>query len=220
MKSVQKQIAHIVENKKRGHLIFPALFKGLGTDAAIKMALTRLVKAGKIVRVAHGIYTKPKQDPLLGKLLPSLDDVAEAVAKKERVKIKPSALHAVNKLGLSEQVPTRTIYITDGPKKEIKVGKSRIIFKPTTAKKLALKGEFSSLVIQALEVLDPHAIDQQRREKILYFLKLEEPKILKHDLKLAPAKVNNFIYKLLKDSANDKNDGNGRGPEAGKYTAS
>lgn len=220
MISVQKQIAQIVENKKRGHLIFPALFKGLGTDAAIKMALTRLVKAGKIVRVAHGIYTKPKQDPVLGKLLPSLDFVAEAVAKKEKVKIRPTALDAINKLGLSEQVPTRTIYITDGRRKEIKVGKSKIIFKPTTAKKLALKGEFSGLVIQALEVLEPHTIDQQRREKILYFLKLEEPKILKHDLKLAPAKVNNFIYKLLKDSANDKNDGNGRGPEAGKYTAS
>lgn len=200
---IHKKIEHQLELKKPGEILFPNEFKGMGTEAAIKMSLSRLAKTGRIRRIAHGIYMIPKQDPFFGTINPPLEDIAKAIAKKEKIRIKPAGAYALNKLGLSTQVPTRLVYLTDGPRKTIHIGKSVILFKQSTPKKLALEGELSSLIIQALEEIDPNTLDNQTLERLAFLLQTEKPKKLQHDLKLAPAKVNDFIFKLLKTRKND-----------------
>lgn len=200
---IHKKIEHQIEQKKPGEIIFPNEFKGLGTEAAIKMTLHRLVKNGILQRIAHGIFMVPKHDLVFGMLQPPLEDIAMAIAKKEKIKIKPAGAYALNKLGLSTQVPTRLVYITDGPRKKIHIGKNEIVFKQSTPKKLALQGELSSLIIQALEEINPDTLDNKTLKKLAFLLQTENPKKLQHDLQLAPAKVNDFIYKLLKDRKDD-----------------
>src|SRR5580700_833513 len=109
--STHREITAMLEQMEPGKIVFPTDFRGTGSEAAIKMALSRLVKEEKVDRIAHGIYTLSKTHPMMGKLQPSLDEVAKAIAEREHVRIRPAGAYALNQLGLSDQVPTRLVYI-------------------------------------------------------------------------------------------------------------
>lgn len=204
MAVIHKNIERALGRLKHGEILFASDFRKEGSEAAIKMALSRLSKEGIIKRLAHGIYIKPKIDSLFGEINPSPETIAEAIAKKEKLKIKPAGVYALHKLGLTTQVPTQFIYITNGTPRQIKVGKAVIKFKTTSPKKFEREGKISSLVIQALEELDTKKIDADTSIKLKDLLLKEDPKKLKHDLKITTAKVSDFIVKLLKENKNDR----------------
>lgn len=199
MEKTHTQIKHSISRRKEGEVVFPSEFRGMGTDAAIKQALSRLARQGFIKRLAHGIYYKPKIDTVLGEIRPSADDVIRMVAQKEKIRIKPAGTYALHELGLTTQVPTRRVYITDGHPREFALGKLKIKFKGTTPKRLMRQGKISSLVIQALEELGTENIDKDIKQKIRALLMQENQQKLKHDLRLAPVKVNNYIVQLMKE---------------------
>lgn len=198
MEGIGSKIENALKGRRKGELIFATDFRGKGSAAAIKMALSRMAVQGKIRRLAHGIYYVPKTDPLFGELYPAPEQVAEAIAKKEKVRIKPSGVYALHKLGLTTQVPTRLDYLTDGERRQIKMGKTQIFFKPTTPKKLSLKGPISSLVIQALEELGTQNLDAATQIRLKDLLQKEDPDQLRKDLILAPAAIHDYILHLLK----------------------
>jgi hypothetical protein len=190
--------------RKGGELIFPTDFRGKGTEDAIKKALSRLAQKGVLKRLSHGIYYIPKIDPVLGELRPGADDVVKMLAKKEKIRVRPAGAYALHRLGLTTQVPTKLVYVTDGHPRLFKLGKLQIKFKATTPKKLSTTGKISSLLIQALEEVGPENVNASMESKIQELLKNEDPKKLKHDLALAPAKINDYIVKLLKKQENDR----------------
>src|SRR5690606_66949 len=168
--STHQKILGFVEKTDDGKILFPTDFRGMGTEGAIKMALSRLVKEDKLDRLSHGIYLKPGHHPSMGKLHLSLEDIAQAIADREKIRIKTSGSYALNRLGLSSQVPTRLVYITDGQARQFTIGRGGIKFKPASPKKFAMKGEISSLLLQAQE-LGPKRVSpqgkQQRKCKVL-----------------------------------------------------
>jgi hypothetical protein len=203
--STVKAILNRIEQQQPGELFFPSDFRLTGSEDAIKMALSRLVKARTIKRIAHGIYYVPQHNPLVGEILPPLDKIAQAIADRDHVKIKPTGAFALNKLGLSTQVPMRQVYITNGPPRLIKVGRSQIRFKPSSPRKLALQGPTSALVILALDELGPKAVSETMLNQIRGLLLKEDPDMLSADAKLAPAWINDLIYRLLKkEKSNDE----------------
>jgi len=196
-KSIHKQIAKILKKLPKGSLIFPSQFLEIGSETAIKMSLSRLVKENVVERLAHGIYINPKIDPLLGKIYPPIEEIAKAIAQRDKVNIKPAGAYALNRLGLSTQVPMNYVYVTDGTARNIKIGKRKIKFKATVPKKLATKGPISGLVIQALEELGPREITPEILDKIIHLLKKETPTLLKHDAKLTSAWIARLFYDIL-----------------------
>src|ERR1035437_9810514 len=98
---VNKEIVARLAKKKKGQLFFMSDFRGLGPEATIRQVLWRLHKAEKIKRVAPGIYFIPVIDPVLGELMPSMERIAEAIARKEHIRIKPVGAYALHKLGLT-----------------------------------------------------------------------------------------------------------------------
>lgn len=198
MEKVHTYIRNAITRSKKGELIFPSDFYGSGTDMAIKKALSRLCEEGLIKRLAHGVYYVPQVDPDLGELRPGADDVVKMLAEKEKIKVRPAGAYALHKLGLTTQVPTRRVYITDGHPRQFTLGRLQIKFKSTSHKRLEQKGKISSLVIQAIEELGVEKIDEATREKLRTLLLQEDYSTLLHDLKLTTVKVNNFIVKLLK----------------------
>lgn len=198
MENIHKQIKEIISRKKLGKLIYPSDFRGIGTDSAIKKTLSRMVSKGDLKRLAHGMYYIPKTDPLLGDLKPSVDDVIEMLKEKEKIRIEPAGAYALHRLGLTTQVPTKRVYLTDGSQRLLTVGKLKIKLKSTTPKRLSRKGKISSLIIQALEELGTNNVDTITSERIRELLKKEDPGYLKHDLSLAPVKINNYIIQLMK----------------------
>lgn len=193
--SVYSQIELKVRRSKPGQIFMPADFKDLGTSAAIRKALSRLVEQNQLVRMGQGIYTTPINDDVFGPVMPTVEEMASVIAKKERVKIMPSGQYALNKIGLSTQVPMRLVYLTSGNKKSIAIGKSALVFKPASAKKLAMIGPISSLLFLGLEELELDRLSDTEREKIGALLEREDPKKLRHDLKLVSARISDFVMK-------------------------
>ena len=199
MNTVNQYILNTVAKSRPGSIFFNGDFRGFGSEAAIKTTLSRLVKEDMLERIAKGIYVKPKMDPDFGKTYPPLEQIAQALAEREHVRIRPAGTYAINILGLSQQVPTKLVYITDGPPRTIKLGRRTIVFKPTTAKKLALKGEISGLIILALEELGKEAVTPEMIERIKDLLKKESPEILNEDMKRASGWISDLLFKIQKD---------------------
>lgn len=193
--SIIGQIELKVKRSKNGQIFLPSDFKDLGTSTAIRKALSRLVEQKILVRMGLGLYVTAVHDKIFGLVLPSLEEIATSLAKKEHVKIMPTGQYALNKLGLSTQVPMKMVFLTNGTKKNIRIGKSSIVFQPTTSKKLAMVGSISSLLFLGLEELDLNKLSELEIEKIIGLLKNEDKKKLKHDLKLAPARISDFVIK-------------------------
>ena len=197
MQSTEEQILKKINNHTRGKIFFPDDFLKLGSSEAVRQALVRLKDNGELVRLAHGIYLYPKRDPQLGVLNPSIEKIAEAIAKRDKAKIIPTGTLAMNKLGLSTQVPLNAVYLTDGSPRSIQVGNRKIKFKRTVPKNLKAKGEISSLVIQALKEIGKGNVSEQQIEKITEILKKEKPEHLKHDIKLAPVWIREIMEQSI-----------------------
>lgn len=200
--SVESQILQRIEALPKGELLFPGDFSDLGSSEAVRLSLFRLEKQGVITRVAQGIYVRPKESGLIGKLMPTAEEVAEAIAKRDRIRTVPTGSYALNALGLSTQVPMNIVLLTDGSPREIKVGKRRIKFKKTTPKNLLAKGEISRLAIQALKEIGNGKVREEEEKKIIELLKKEDEKILRHDIALAPVWIQKIMRKALKDGEN------------------
>jgi hypothetical protein len=193
--SISSQIENKIKRSRPGQIILPSDFKDFGTSTAIRKTLSRLVDQKVLVRMGQGVYVIPIHDKLFGEVLPSMEEIAASLAEKEHVKIMPTGQYALNKIGLSNQVPMKMVFLTNGTKKNITIGKSSILFQPTTTKKLAMVGSISSLLFLGLEELDLNRLKESELEKIIALLKKEDQNNLKHDLKLAPARISDFVIK-------------------------
>lgn len=202
MQSVENQIEKSIKSKPKGSLVLPSDFLLYGTSKAVQKSLERLEDKGVIIRVAQGIYVRPKISKLIGPLTPSAEEVAEAIAKRDRIRTVPTGSYALNALGLSTQVPMNIVLLTDGSPREIKVGKRTIKFKKTTPKNLLAKGKISRLVIQALKEIGNGKVKEDEEQKIVELLKKEDEKDLKHDIALAPVWIQKIMKKALSDGKN------------------
>lgn len=202
MQSVEKKIEKSIKSKSKGSLVMPVDYASYGSTESVRKALDRLEDKKVIVRVAHGIYVRPKISKLIGPLIPAAEEVAEAIAKRDRIRTVPTGSYALNALGLSTQIPMNIVLLTDGSPREIKVGKRKIKFKKTTPKNLLAKGKISRLVIQALKEIGNGKVTEQEEQKIINLLQKEEEKDLKHDIKLAPVWIQKIMKKGLKNGEN------------------
>lgn len=191
----------IEKGLKRGNFYFLDDFKTMGGYDAIKSTFIRLANNGTLKRLAKGIYYYPKTDPEIGELLPSLDEIAYAVAENEKVNIRPAPEYAIHQIGLSTQVPMNPVFQTDGRSKKIHIDNHTIIFKAVSPKKLATRGKISSTVIQAMEAKGLRNLTQGDITKIKNILLQEKPKLLLHDIKVAPIWIANILHQFLKENA-------------------
>jgi hypothetical protein len=194
---VENKIANELKSQLKGSVFFVDDFLGYGNPESVKKALLRLKEKGTLVRLAHGIYLYPKIDKELGVLFPSTEDIAKAIARRDKARIVLTGVQALNKLGLSTQVPMKVVYLTDGATRNIKVGKRTITFKNTSPKNLLAKGEISSLVIQALKTIGQSKVDENTISKIKTLLQKEKIENIINDAKLAPAWINKILTKSI-----------------------
>lgn len=201
MNSLDDKILAKITKQPDGHIFVYTDFDTLGNASAIRVAIHRLVKKGILERIIPGLFVKPTTSKLLNKTVsPSLDKVAQAIARKDNAKITPTGVFAMYALGLSTQIPLNIVYLTDGKARKIKVGKSAIVFKKTSPKKLALKGKISKLAILAMSEIGKEKLRPNEIDKIIKALKNEDIKHLQHDLLLAPQWIAETITKGLNDA--------------------
>lgn len=194
---VEQHISDQIDTLENGAIFFVDDFLEFGTSESVKKALLRLEEKQKIKRLSHGIYYKPKLSKIIGELIPSIEDIANAIARRDHARIIPTGAFAENILGLTTQVPMNFTFLTDGAARLIKIGNRKINFKSTVPKNLATKGKISTLVIQALKQIKKDNVDEIILSKISDQLKNEEENNILHDAKLAPAWIREILLKSL-----------------------
>lgn len=197
MQTTDDKILTKIKKAKRGSLFFIDDFITFGNSKTVAKALERLEKNGEISRVARGIYTILEQDSIIGELQPSTEKIAEAIRKRDKARIIPTGSLALNALGLSTQVPTNLVYLTDGSARTVDLGKRKIRFKKTAPKNLSAIGNISGLVIQALKEIGRENVTDPEIQIILSHLKNEELHRLQHDIRLAPEWIRVIMRKAI-----------------------
>ena len=200
-KSTDSQILAAIARQGHGSVFVPADFLHLGSREAVDIVLHRLIRKGTIRRLARGVYDFPKEHPVLGPLSPSADAVAKALAGRDRTRLQPAGAYAANVLGLSEQVPAKAVFLTDGPSRTVKIGPTTIQLRRTTPKNMETAGRLSGLLIQALRELGKEHVTPKRREHLKRTLPADKRRELIKDLRLAPAWMHPIFRELAGEGA-------------------
>ncbi len=174
-------------------------FLDLGTRDGVDKALSRLAQNGKLRRIARGLYEYPRTNPILGELSSDLEKVAAAMAGREGIRLQPTGAYAANLLHLSEQVPMKVVFLTDGPSKKAQIGKQTIELRNASPKRMQLSGRISGLVFEALRDIGKEHINNQQIKTLQDTLTLEQKGKVLHDLREAPAWMHPHIREITKD---------------------
>src|SRR5271154_6842818 len=180
-KSIDSQVLTAIISRGRGCVFVPADFLEIGSREAIDITLHRLARKGTIRRLARGVYDFPKEHPALGPLQPSAEAVARALAGRDRTRLQPAGAYAANALGLSEQVPAKAVFLTDGPSRTVKIGPMTIQLRRTTPRNMAAAGKLSGLVIQAFRELGKEHVTSARIKQLKRTLPAEKRQELLKD---------------------------------------
>ena len=191
--NIENKILIKIKKAGRGTLFFSDNFASFGSAETVRRTLNRLVEKGELDRVSQGIFVRSQIDNIIGKITPKIEDIAEAIARRDKAKIVPTGAYALNRLGLSTQVPMNIVYLTDGSARKVKVGNYTISFIRTSPKNVSATGKISRLVIQALKSIGKENINQTEIEHIQNILLNEKIVYLEQDLRIAPAWIKEII---------------------------
>lgn len=160
MVGIAAKIISVVGHHGSGMVFTWKDFQHLGARGSIDQALARLVHAGKLRRVARGMYDLPRTSKLLGGPAPAnVEAIINAIQRHDGVAIKPDDLAAANALGLTTAVLVQPRYRTSGGRRTIKVGNRRIKLRPAGRKLDAWLNTPASVPIQALLFLGEKGAD-------------------------------------------------------------
>ena len=189
------QIEERIRNSPKGTIFLTSDFIDLASSDAANKALLRLEEAGLIRRILFGVYEYPEYNEFLNEYVePSADRVAHALARKFGWTIIPCGDTALNLLGLSTQVPSVWLYVSDGTYKEYTYGNTTIKFKRTTNKEISKLSYKTALVIQAIKALGKENITNEIINKIAQATTDEEKAQMFAEAKYATS----WIYDIIK----------------------
>lgn len=186
-----------IENKVSiGDIFFIADFTELDNYEAVRKSLQRLTKDDSIKRIAKGIYFLPKKHERLGIIYPHAEQIAKAIAKRDKARIIATGSTALNLLGLSTQIPMKVVFLTDGSARNIKVGNQTIQFKKTNPKNLSIEHRLTNLIIQALKAIGEKNVQQEQIDKIQTIIDQSgERELIYQNLKNAPVWIQKIILR-------------------------
>ena len=194
--SIENTILNSIKKRGRGTVFFSSDYSKVGEKSAVLKALERMAAGGTIVRVARGIYCYPKIDKELGfgTLYPTYEEIAQAIAKRDKARIVPAGIYAMNRLGLSTQVPMNVVYLTDGSSRKVAInGNKGIQFKHVAPKNLAFQNQLALLINSALKEIGQDNITEKDKTRIKSLLSNESKDNVMQDVKLMPDWIASII---------------------------
>ncbi len=195
------EITKRIENMHEGQILFISDFSDLnGNEKVVSRALSAEEKKGNIVRLAKGMYLRPKSTRF-GIVYPSVDEMVKAIAHRDKSKVQPCGMTALNMLGLSTQVPTKYTYLTSGSSRKLKLGDRLIELKRSVPKNFVFKTTLGSLLMQALKSLGEKNISKQEIVQISKLI--DNEKRMEHfklDILLMPIWMRKLITNIINNA--------------------
>lgn len=181
-----KEIRNTIERNGPGRLYMVQDFADLNNDGLVTRALSRLENEGMLIRLAQGLYLYPARNKY-GILFPTIEKIAYTIAEKDKARIIPSGLTALNRLGLSTQVATNAVYITDATARELAIGNRKIIFKRAAPRNFAYKSDLFPMVVAAMKELGKDGVTDEHLKIIKQVIgKYGDIDEIRYDYNIAP----------------------------------
>ena len=159
--------------------------------------LSELTSEGMLVKIAHGIYAKPRKSRF-GVVLPSVDKVVQAIAIRDNAEVLPSGMTALNALGLSTQVPMNYTYLTTGSERTVNLSNRKVVLKRGVPKNFCYGTRLISLLVQALKALKKENVGESELNVIRQLvLKEADKETLVKDIDMMPAWMKRIIKPML-----------------------
>ena len=190
---IRANIAAEIEDAPNGTLFFSNSFPMFG-DEYVGHVLSDLVAVG-IRRIGRGVYLKTKATRY-GLVYPSVDEIANAIAKRDGAEVLPTGAMALNILGLSTQVPLNPTFITSGSARVVEIGGRKITFKRGVPRNFNIKGKKRSLIVQALKAIGEKNLTEEDLASVKSIIqKYPEPDNYNEDLKVMPVWIRRIFQK-------------------------
>lgn len=176
----------------------PLAAKGLlhlGSRAAVDQTLSRLAARGELIRAGRGIYMRPVQTRF-GPRSPSAEQAIEALAVQRGETIVPSGAAAANALGLTTQVPVKSVYLTSGRSRVLNLGRQAVELRHAPRWQLALGNKASGQVVRALAWLGP-----DEAPNVLQILRSKLTEAAKTELVSAAPQFPTWLARLVGEMA-------------------
>ncbi len=194
MSELKKEILNRIDEKEYGAFT-TSDFIDMDNYKTISKTLERFENERIIKRIRRGVYYRPKHNNLLGiDESPDINQVALAIARQLNIIIIPSGNFALNIIGLSTQVPSKYIYVTNGAYNEYEVGNNRIYFKHSTSREITALDNRILISIQALKTIGKGNVDSSIRDKLSTFLGNDNKEYIKSN----NLRITSWIYDELK----------------------
>ncbi len=197
MVSVYAQILSYIQESAKGSVFVSKDFLHIANRASIDKALSTLVSNGLLQRLARGMYYYPAYDSRLGTLPPNLEDILQGIQRQTGDVFQVDGAKAANMLGLSNQVPAKMVFLTNGYSRDVKVGNWIIHLKHASPKILAGAGHVAGVVLQALRYLGKQNLGPHVVKKISQLLTLEDKQQLKMLMPYAPGWAYSTLQRMM-----------------------
>lgn len=198
--NITTQVENFIQKKPRGEPFTSSSVIRFGTRPAVDQALSRLTKAGEIVRVTQGVYVRPEKNRFVGMVMPEPFKVVKAIAKQSNELVQISGAEAARKFGLTTQVSTQPVFFTTGPNRYFKMGALEVSLKHVSRKKIPLPESQAGLAIQALWHLGKENTSTQSIKMIKNKLSPEEFNQFINAKSEMPAWMSNIILQFEKEN--------------------
>lgn len=200
MNKTREQIERRITDAGPGYVFTRKDFQDVSSTGSVGQILSRLEKDGIIRRIGRGLFDYPKINPALGgELSPDIDQAAKAIARKFRWSILPYGNLAANRLGLSQQVPAKFIYLSNGPTKQVKIDKRVIHFKHARPKEIYADSTISGLVVQALRNMGKDNVGDDIVAHLRQKLSAEDKKELLDNIHFSAEWIYEIVQRIAKD---------------------
>ncbi len=154
--STAELVRQFVEVQPLGEPFTPAVVLRFGTRKAVDLELARLVKSAALMRLARGIYVRPKSNKYVGIVSPAPFEIAMTIAGGN---VEVHGAEAARIFGLSTQMQVQPVYYTTGPSRRIKYGGMQIKLKHISQRKMVAPGTNVGLAISALWYLGKNQVE-------------------------------------------------------------
>lgn len=159
--------------------------------------LAELTQEGMLVKLAQGVYAKPRRSRF-GLVLPSVDKIAQAIAARDNAEVLPSGMTALNVLGLSTQVPMKYSYLTTGSERIIKLENQEIRLKRGVPKNFCYETKLIALLVQALKTLKQQNVGEEELQVIRNLISREPDRsALAKDVDMMPVWMKRIVKPML-----------------------
>ena len=183
---VSQQISMAVQSIIVGEPFLSSNFLAIGSRAAVDQALYRMAKSGEILRVARGVYVKPKTNALIGAVQPGSQSIVAAISKATGETIGITGVEAERLMGLTTQMQIRPVYTTSGRSRTIRAGKMEIQLKHVSSRKLSLATKPAGIAMLALWNRGQKKLNAQEVKSVINRLEPNERKEMRSLLPLIP----------------------------------